>query len=131
MSVWTLADRRLCPTPFTGCKISTATTLLITKNSFLPQGTIISNITLSQGSSAPFAVNCAQIIYAAPFGRMYVYWRNDNLCGDVIVTNNILQNPSLLLAMSDIKVTITLKDSPSAAVKTVLVKGVTGTIETP
>lgn len=95
----------------------------------LPQGIVISGITVARGGTFVQA-QCAQLMFSSPFGRLYTYYRtSDNNCGSIVVTDGVVQSPSQLLGLVDSTVTITLQDTKSLATRTVVVSGVSGKVE--
>lgn len=67
---------------------------------------------------------CAQVLFAAPFGKIYIDTTN---CGDGIV--NTLRNPVTLVSKADKKLSITLQSTLSDATKDITIYGFSGKIE--
>lgn len=96
----------------------------------LPEGIIVSEISVSRGGSPIASPQCAQLMFAAPFGQLYTYFRTvDNNCGGTVISSSIVQSPAQLLNLTDSTTVITLRDTRSSATKTVTVYGVSGKVE--
>lgn len=68
---------------------------------------------------------CAQVIFAAPFGKVSMHNTN---CGADIV--NVLQDPVEMAKMSDGKLQLSLKHPGGNAIKNVIIDSFTGTVKT-
>jgi hypothetical protein len=92
----------------------------------LPQGIVLDALEVSLPNQKAKRVNKAQVIYAAPFGKVYVFSSNDSCAADVLAA---VQNPGCLLSLGDKQLLITLRAESSGLGKTVRLYGVSGNIE--
>jgi hypothetical protein len=88
----------------------------------LPQGITISQVEVDSGSGYS-TVTCAQIVFNAPFGKVYI-----NLiapCSSELTTTLI--DPAQLVTYANRKARITLRNT-TGQTKTVEIKGISGTV---
>lgn len=86
----------------------------------LPQGVTIERIDVfAAGQTVGQTVSTAQVLYSAPYGKMYVLGRGD--CGDV-------NSAECLLQLADRKVDVQFKNQKSGQVNSVSLYGVSGSV---
>ena len=88
----------------------------------------VSGLSLTNRGGTTSTPSCVQIIFAAPFGKVYID-TVDSSCGSNIV--NTLRDPGVLATKADAKLTITLRHSQGASTaitKTIDIFGLSGRV---
>lgn len=90
----------------------------------------ITQMQIESPAGTPLAnPSCLVIAFGLPFGRMYLDGNTDSDAACDVLQK--VQNPAELDRRANAKVTLTLTDSSSGQTKTVILQGISGSIEAP